>query len=124
EGELENICLSEKLGVIPYFALASGFLTGKYRSENDRAKSVRGTGVLKYLNEKGKAILHALDEISSKHKTTPASAALAWLMARPSITAPIASTTSVVQLKDLTDAASLKLDEKDIALLNSASIPH
>jgi len=121
EDTLEKICLDNKLGVIPYYSLASGFLTGKYRSENDSLKSVRGKGASKYLNEKGFKVLEALDEISSKHKTKPASVTLAWLMARPSITAPIASATSVAQLKDLVNAADLHLNETEMNHLTEMS---
>jgi len=121
EDALEKVCLDNKLGVIPYYALASGFLSGKYRSENDTGQSTRGKGASKYLNEKGFKVLKALDEISVKHKTKPASVALAWLMARPSIKAPIASATSVDQLKDLVNAAHLILDRHDRELLNAAS---
>lgn len=120
EEDLEKVCLENKLGVIPYYSLASGFLTGKYRNENDLTGS-RGKGAGKYLNEKGFKVLKALDDISAKHKTKAASVSLAWLMARPSITAPIASATSVDQLKDLVNAAGLTLDQKDIDLLNDAS---
>lgn len=122
EEALEKVCLDNKLGVIPYYSLAAGFLTGKYRSENDSSKSIRGKGASKYLNEKGFRILKALDETAAKHKTKPTSIALAWLMARPSITAPIASATSVEQLKDLVKAAEINLDLKDLELLNTSSI--
>ncbi|WP_317898400.1 aldo/keto reductase [Aurantibacillus circumpalustris] len=122
ETDLEKVCLDNKLGVIPYFSLASGFLSGKYRNASDRTKSVRGSVTDKYLNEKGLNVLNALDEVSSKHETKPASVALAWLMARPSITSPIASATTIEQLKDLVNAASIVLDAKDIELLNSSSI--
>ncbi|MDI1353278.1 MAG: aldo/keto reductase [bacterium] len=121
EGDLENICLKNTLGVIPYYSLASGFLSGKYRTAADSSKSVRGRGADKYLNEKGFRILHALDEISSQHKTKPASVALAWSMARPSVTAPIASATSLAQLNELMAAATLSLRPQEISLLNSAS---
>lgn len=121
EGELEKICMDNQLGVIPYYSLAAGFLTGKYRSDSDLSKSVRGKGASKYLNEKGFRILKALDEVSEKHQTKPASVAIAWLLARPSVTAPIASATSASQLQDLIRAAQLKLDLKDLELLNAAS---
>src|SRR5277367_2552770 len=107
EKDLEPVCLKEGIGVIPYFALASGFLTGKYRSENDLAKGPRGQMVKKYLDERGFRILAALDEVAAKLNSTPGNVAVAWLIARPSITAPIASATSVEQLKDLVDAANL-----------------
>jgi aryl-alcohol dehydrogenase-like predicted oxidoreductase len=98
-----------------------GFLTGKYRSEADLSKSPRGQGVKKYLNERGRNILKALDNVSARHKSTPARVSMAWLMARPSITAPIASATSVEQLNDLIASAQLKLAAEDIATLDRAS---
>lgn len=121
EKDLEPLVLKEGIGVIPYFALASGFLTGKYRSENDLAKGPRGQMVKKYLDERGFRILAALDEVSSQLGATPGKVAIAWLIARPSITAPIASATSVEQLKDLVEAANLKLDDAAIKTLNEAS---
>ena len=121
EAALEPLCLDKKLGVIPYFSLASGFLTGKYRSEADLSKSPRGQGVKKYLNEHGFRILAALDQVAKNLHATPGKVALAWLMARPSITAPIASATNVEQLADLIDATNLKLDAESIELLNQSS---
>lgn len=121
EGDLETVCLENNIGVIPYYSLASGFLTGKYRSGNDSSKSIRGKGASKYLNEKGFKVLTALDEISDALKTKPATVALAWLIARPSVTAPIASATSAQQLKDLTNAMNLEFDRPEIELLNEAS---
>jgi len=121
EKEMEAICLEHKLGVINYFSLASGFLTGKYRNEDDLAKSTRGGGVKKYLNDKGFKILAALDKISSVLDSTPASVALAWLIARPSITAPIASATNLGQLKSLIDATDLDLSIEAIGMLDEAS---
>jgi aryl-alcohol dehydrogenase-like predicted oxidoreductase len=121
EKELEPLCVQEGIGVIPYFALASGFLTGKYRSENDLAKGPRGQMVKKYLDERGFRILAALDEVAGKVNSTPGKVAIAWLIARPSITAPIASATNVQQLKDLVDAANLQLGADSIERLNEAS---
>lgn len=121
ETNLEQICQEHNLGVINYYALASGFLTGKYRSEADLNKSARGGGVKAYLNERGFKILAALDSVAQKYHTHPASVAIAWLIARPSVTAPIASATSVEQLNDLVAAASLQLDAEAIHLLNEAS---
>jgi aryl-alcohol dehydrogenase-like predicted oxidoreductase len=121
EKELEPVCEKEGIGVIPYFALASGFLTGKYRSEGDLAKGPRGQMVKKYLDDRGFRILAALDEVAGKLHSTPGKVAIAWLMARPSITAPIASATSVEQLKDLVAAANLQLDADSIGTLNQAS---
>jgi aryl-alcohol dehydrogenase-like predicted oxidoreductase len=121
ETDLEPLCLKEGIGVIPYFALASGFLTGKYRSESDLAKGPRGQMVKKYLEARGFRILAALDEVAAKLHSTPGKVAIAWLIARPSITAPIASATSVEQLKDLVDAANLSLDADSIKTLDAAS---
>jgi aryl-alcohol dehydrogenase-like predicted oxidoreductase len=121
EKDLEPFCLKNGLGVIPYFALAGGFLTGKYRSESDLSMSPRGMMVKKYLNDRGFRILGALDYAARQHKSTPGKVALAWLMARPSITAPIASATSVEQLNDLIDSMRLQLDASSIELLNNAS---
>lgn len=121
EGDLEKVCLEHHLGVIPYYSLASGFLSGKYRGKEDSAKSVRGGGATRYLHEKGLNVLKALDEISVKHSCKPASVALAWLLAQKSVTAPIASATSVEQLKEIASSIHLKLDAKDIELLNLSS---
>jgi aryl-alcohol dehydrogenase-like predicted oxidoreductase len=121
ETKLEPIVQKNSLGVIPYYALASGFLTGKYRSEADLSKSARGQGVKKYLNERGLRILRALDEVSERYKSTPARVAIAWLLARPSVTAPIASATNLEQLNDLIEATKLNLDSNAIGLLNQAS---
>jgi aryl-alcohol dehydrogenase-like predicted oxidoreductase len=120
EGALEQLCLRENIGVIPYYPLASGFLTGKYRSAADFGKSPRGGGMANYLNAKGRKILAALDEVAAAHNVRPASVALAWLIARPSITAPIASATSLDQLKDFSAAAALTLSPADIATLDAA----
>lgn len=121
EQEHEKICLEHGLGVVTYYSLTSGFLTGKYRSEDDLNKSQRGGGVKKFLNERGFRILDALDQVSDKHHVEPASVALAWLINHPSITAPIASVTHLSQLKSFTDAANLKLSTEDISLLDQAS---
>jgi aryl-alcohol dehydrogenase-like predicted oxidoreductase len=121
EKELEPLCLKEKVGVIPYYALGAGFLTGKYRSEADFSKSPRGPSMKNYLNERGLRILKALDDISARLGAKPAQVALAWLIARPSITAPIASATSMAQLEDLLAGVRLKLDRDAIKLLDTAS---
>jgi aryl-alcohol dehydrogenase-like predicted oxidoreductase len=121
EAALEPLCQKEGLGVINYFPLASGFLSGKYRSEADLGKSARGQGVKKYLNERGFSILQALDQDAQKYNATPARVSLAWLLARPSITAPIVSATTLEQLNDLTASVELKLDQPSIQLLNQAS---
>ena len=121
ETEFEPICKEHSLGVLNYYALASGFLSGKYRSEADLGKSARGGGIAKYLDERGIRILKALDEVASQFGTTPASVSIAWLLTRSSITAPIASATSLEQLESLITATQLKLDDRSIALLDRAS---
>jgi aryl-alcohol dehydrogenase-like predicted oxidoreductase len=107
--------------VISYFSLASGYLTGKYRTEKDLNQRPRAGEVTKYLTERGRRILGALDEVSTQLVATQAQIALAWLIARPSVTAPIASATSVAQLNDLIKATQIKLDTNVIDLLNTAS---
>ena len=122
EAELEPLCAERGIGVICYYSLAAGFLTGKYRSQQDLSKSARGGNVgKKYLNERGHRILASLDEVAARHGTTPAVVALAWLMHRPSVTAPIASATSVEQLAEIAKAVDLKLSDTDVTLLNDAS---
>lgn len=120
EGELEQLCEAQNIAVIPYYGLASGFLTGKYRSPADFSKSPRGARMSAYLNARGKRILAALDEIAEAHRVNPAAVALAWLIARPSITAPIASATNIDQVKDFCAAAGLRLSASEIARLNAA----
>lgn len=121
EATLEPVCRENGIGVIPYYSLASGFLTGKYRSEADLAKSARGVGVKKYLNARGFRILEALDQTAKKYNSTPAKVSLAWLLTRPTITAPIASATNVAQLRELLDATNLNLDRESAELLDQAS---
>jgi aryl-alcohol dehydrogenase-like predicted oxidoreductase len=122
ESALEPLCIQQHLGVISYFALASGFLSGKYRTPADAAKSARGTSVVaKYLNERGLRILAALDDVGRRYGASPASVALAWQIARPSITAPIASATTVGQLHELVAATQLTLDGAAIEQLSTAS---
>ena len=122
EKELEPLVVAENIGVINYYALASGFLSGKYRNEDDLAKSAaRGGSVRKYLNAQGLGVLAALDAVAKAHDATPAQVALAWLIARPSVTAPIASATSIPQLRELFGAVELQLDRDEIALLDKAS---
>ncbi|KQS40558.1 aldo/keto reductase [Pedobacter sp. Leaf194] len=121
EQEHEKICVEHGLGVVTYYSLASGFLTGKYRSENDLDKSKRGGGITKFLNERGFRILDALDKVADKHSVEPAAVALGWLIQHPSITAPIASVTDLNQLKSFTQAANLSLSAEDISLLDKAS---
>jgi aryl-alcohol dehydrogenase-like predicted oxidoreductase len=121
ERELEPLCREKGLGVISYFSLASGFLTGKYRSQDDLANRARGDMVKKYLNARGIRILEALDRVAQQHGLSPAQAALAWLIAQPSITAPIASATSLEQLNQLIDATTVELDPSAMEFLNEAS---
>ncbi|MDP9899162.1 aldo/keto reductase [Variovorax ginsengisoli] len=122
EDALEPLCLANDVGVINFYALAAGFLTGKYRNEADAVKSARGANTTKkYLNPRGLRILDALDQVARTHNATPGQVAIAWQIARPAVTAPIASATSVQQLNELTAAATLKLDASSIAVLNAAS---
>lgn len=121
--ESQYLPLVEKYGlaVFPYYALASGFLTGKYRSEADSSKSVRGKGAQKYMNAKGLAVLDALDKIAAKHNTKQATVALAWLLAQPYVGAPVVSATSKAQLDSLLAAPALNLDTEDLSFLDTAS---
>jgi aryl-alcohol dehydrogenase-like predicted oxidoreductase len=121
DGPLRELCMAEEIGVIAYYSLAQGFLSGKYRSQADFGKSTRGGGVKAYLNERGARILAALDEVSARHSAKPAEVALAWLMARPGVTAPIASATTIAQLDSLARAVSLKLEPADLKALDGAS---
>ena len=121
ERDFEPICKEHGLGVIPYWSLAAGFLTGKYRSEADLGKSPRGGGVKKYLDARGMRVLAALDKVAAGAAAKPAQVALAWLIARPSITAPIASATSVAQWHDIARAAELKLSADAMRTLDEAS---
>ena len=121
EAELEAVCVANGVGVINFYALASGFLSGKYRSEADLGKSPRGQGVKKYLNEHGLRVLAALDVAAQRSGATPSQVALAWQIARPSITAPIASATSLAQLNELLAAATLTLDAEAIRSIDMAS---
>ena len=123
DGKLRELCMAEGLGVITYYSLASGFLSGKYRSQADLGKSARGSGVKKYLDARGLRILGALDEVAARHDATPAEAALAWIIARPGVTAPIASATSLEQMESLIRSVSLKLTGADIKALDEASAP-
>jgi aryl-alcohol dehydrogenase-like predicted oxidoreductase len=121
EKDLAPLCIENNIGVIPYYGLASGFLTGKYRSLKDEGKSVRGKGMTQYLNERGSRILDALDNVSKKYDVVPATIALAWLKSKPAITAPIASATSVTQLKELLALNEISHDTEDMRLLDAAS---
>jgi aryl-alcohol dehydrogenase-like predicted oxidoreductase len=121
EAGLEPLCEKEGIGVINYFPLGGGFLSGKYRTEKDLENKQRARTVKKFLNERGYKILDALDEIAKKYNATPAKVSLSWLLARPSITAPIVSATNLDQLSDLISSVELKLDRASIDLLNQAS---
>ncbi|KXV15693.1 alcohol dehydrogenase [Caballeronia megalochromosomata] len=121
ETDLEPVAEQHKVAVVPYYGLASGFLSGKYRAKEDTRHKARGSRVEKYLNPRGFRILDALDEVSKRNDTTPATVALAWMIARPSVTAPIASATSVGQLQSLAAATHLQLAADDIELLDEAS---
>jgi len=121
EQDLEPLCREEGLGVITYSSLASGFLTGKYRSEQDLGSRARGGSIKRFLNERGFRILSAVDKVAKEYNATPAQVSLAWLIARPSITAPIASATSIEQLNELLRATALHLDDAAIQTLNEAS---
>ncbi|MFT4096302.1 MAG: aldo/keto reductase [Rhodoblastus sp.] len=122
EGDLQNLCVREEIAVIPFFSLAAGFLTGKYRSEADLGKSVRGPRTAgKYLKTNGPRVLAALDAVAAAHKATCAQVALAWIMARKGLTAPIASATTPEQLEELLGSVKLSLTAADIAELDAAS---
>ena len=121
ESELEALCVREHIGVIAYSSLAGGFLTGKYRSEADLSNRARGGMVKKYLNERGYSILDGLDRLSAHYNATPAQISLAWLMARPSVTAPIVSATTLEQLRAIMKATELKLDGEAMEVLNKVS---
>jgi aryl-alcohol dehydrogenase-like predicted oxidoreductase len=120
EGALQRACIDENIGVLPYFGLASGFLTGKYRAEADKAQSIRGGRMDAYLNERGFRVLASLDEVAAEAGATPAQIALAWLAAQPGITAPIASATSVEQLEELLGVLTLELSAEQVARLTAA----
>ena len=120
EGPLLDLCRAEGLGVISYYGLAKGFLSGKYRSNDDLGKSPRGGGVAEYLNPRGFAILGALDTVAGRLGATPAEVALAWVMAQPGVTAPIASATTRDQLGALVRATELRLSPEDLAALDAA----
>jgi aryl-alcohol dehydrogenase-like predicted oxidoreductase len=121
EQSYASICKEHELGVIPYYSLASGFLTGKYRSAADVSKSPRGQKALTYLDDRGMRILAALDQVAARYHTNPAGVAIAWLVQRPGITAPIASATSVEQLDELIKATQLQLDKEAVDVLDEAS---
>lgn len=121
EGPLQDLCLRENIGVVNYYGLAAGFLSGKYRTEADVSDSSRPARIATYMNARGMAILAAQDEVAARHGATPAAVALAWLMAQPGVTAPIASATNLSQFQSLAAAAKLTLTAEDLALLDRAS---
>jgi aryl-alcohol dehydrogenase-like predicted oxidoreductase len=122
EGSLVDLCIAQDVGIISYYGLASGFLTGKYRTAEDYGKSARGGGMKKYLeSDKGPRVLAAMDAVAAETGATLGQISLAWIMARPGLTAPIASATSVAQLEELMGAARLTLTDAQMAALNSAS---
>jgi aryl-alcohol dehydrogenase-like predicted oxidoreductase len=123
EGPLEDLCLKEHVGVIGYYSIASGFLTGKYRSKADAEGRVRGPRVAKYLNDYGFGVVAALDEVAKRYNAHPVQIAMAWLIARPSVTAPIASATDLDQLAELLKSAEIKLDAAAIQQIDAASQP-
>jgi aryl-alcohol dehydrogenase-like predicted oxidoreductase len=121
EADLMGLCERENVSLIPYYGLASGYLTGKYRTEADKAKSIRGGRMDKYMQGKGPAVLDALAAVGARYGATPAQVALAWVMAKPAIAAPIASATSIAQLEELMGALQVRLDAADLAELDRAS---
>ncbi|MBX9879365.1 MAG: aldo/keto reductase [Candidatus Obscuribacterales bacterium] len=121
EGELESVCVENGLGVISYYSLGAGFLVGKYRDKQSVDKSARKIRIEKYWNERGWKILKALDDVAANLNSTPGKVALAWVLARQSITAPIVSATNLTQLNDLFEATSLTLDNETMQTLNQAS---
>ena len=123
EGPLEELCLKEKIGVIGYSSLASGFLTGKYRTRADMEGRLRGARVEKYLNNYGFRVIKALDEIAVRYNAKPGQIALAWLIARPRVTAPIASATNMGQMAELVKAAEITLDAAAMQQIDEASKP-
>jgi aryl-alcohol dehydrogenase-like predicted oxidoreductase len=121
EKELEPLCREKGIGVINFFSLSSGFLTGKYRSTADLTNRARGSFVEKYLNKRGFRIIEALDSVAQEHNITPAQVTIAWLISLPSITAPIASATNLEQLKELLEATTIELNPSAVDRLNQAS---
>jgi aryl-alcohol dehydrogenase-like predicted oxidoreductase len=123
ESELAPVAVEYGIGVIPYFSLASGFLTGKYRSESDFEGKARGAGIKKYFTDHGRGVLAALDAVAQEYESTPARVALAWLMTRPGVVAPISSATSTDHVKDLVEATKLELGQDAVNRLTKASEP-
>ena len=123
EGPLQDLCVAQKLSVIGYYSLASGFLTGKYRHRSDMEGQLRGARVEKYLNDKGFAALEALDEVAAHHHAKPGQVALAWLLAKPAVAAPIVSATNMAQLAEMVGAPAINLSATDVARIDAASQP-
>ena len=123
EGPLEDLCLKEKIGVIGYYSLASGFLTGKYRSQADAEGRARGSRVTKYLTDYGFGVIAALEDVAKRYNARPVQIAVAWLIARPSVTAPIVSATNLDQLAEVLRSAEIKLDAAAIEQIDAASKP-
>jgi len=123
EGPLQDLCVKEDVSVIGYYSLASGFLTGKYRSAADMAGRIRGARVEKYINDKGFAVVRALDEVAAAHNAKPGQVALAWLLAQPAVAAPIVSATNMEQLAEMVQAPEIKLSAAEVAKLSEASKP-
>ncbi|MGZ3652484.1 MAG: aldo/keto reductase [Bdellovibrionota bacterium] len=124
EKDLLRVCLKEEIGVINYFSLGAGFLTGKYRTEADLEKSPRGArGVNRYFNEKGLKLLGAMDKVAARHKANPTQVAIAWLLSRPTVAAPLASATSLAQLQDIFAGVRLQLSAESLSELDEASRP-
>lgn len=121
EGALRDLCVSRDIGVVTYYSLASGFLSGKYRQPSDLAQSQRGSGIAKYLNPRGMRIIDTLVAVAEEQQAKPAEVALAWLMSREGVTAPIASATSLAQVESFARAAALSLSSEQLARLDSAS---
>lgn len=120
EGALQDLTIRENIGVVTYYSLASGFLSGKYRSEKDLSQSQRGQGIAKYLNPRGFAIVEALESVAASHNVKPAEVALAWLIQQPGVTAPIASATKLAHIDSFVTAVSLNLSTDEVAALNKA----
>jgi aryl-alcohol dehydrogenase-like predicted oxidoreductase len=121
DGALRDLCVQNDIGVVTYYSLASGFLSGKYRSKEDLGQSRRGQGIGKYLDQRGLEILRALDAVAARHEAKPAEVAIAWLMARDGLTAPIASATSVAQVESFAKATSIRLTPEDVRELDISS---
>jgi len=121
EGASQDLCVGERIGVIPYYSLAAGFLTGKYRKAEDLAGRARARTAGQFLNERGLKLLALVDEIAAARKATPAQISLSWLLAQPAVTAPIVSATSLAQLDEILDAAAIVLDKEELARLDKAS---